>query len=361
MAHQGHDVYIYSFTQAGHIQTNFATLSAAKEVDAQNNENNFIELQNWIRKVQPQVVINQMPYLHSIGKVLTVAQNTNPFLLLGCLRNTLYSVKLNLPAYIRNTAPKALFPLLNNPLGRALMLLFHKRRHARDLKRILDTYDFFVMFGPPNLKELSYFVGNYKREKTALIPNSIPRVEPRVPPKEKRILWLSRLSYGQKRADLILPFWERLHAIVPEWQLDIVGDGDAYEDIAKEIQALQLPRVKLYGKQKPDAYYRRASIYIMTSAYEGFPNTLLEAMSYGCAPVVYDNYPIVQWVIESGTTGHLIPPFEVNKMVSTVQELVSRDSDRKSMQNAALRRAEDFTIDKVGRQWLEFIEKQGIQ
>jgi glycosyltransferase involved in cell wall biosynthesis len=214
------------------------------------------------------------------------------------------------------------------------------------------------MFGPPNMEELKYFVGDYKINKTHLIPNSILSVEPSIPKKEKRILWLSRVTYNQKRADLILPFWKKIMNDLPDWQLDIVGDGDAFDDVQHQIEIEQIPRVTMYGKQTPYKYYSRAPIYIMTSAFEGFPNTLIEAQSYGCIPVLYDSYPVCSWVVKNGENGILIPPFNIDKMADEIAKLAKDQKKQKKMMQSSLERARDFHLDNVGKLWIDFFDRE---
>jgi glycosyltransferase involved in cell wall biosynthesis len=355
---QGHKTFVFSFAHQHHAQQEVAKLHHAQQPNANFENANHEDLARLIDEIQPDVVINQMPYEHNIGDTLKQAKEKNDFLLLGCLRNTLFTVVLNIDPYFKSLVPKIIQPFLNNSLGKKIVLNLHKSKHANDLKRILDTYDYYVMFGPPNIDELKYFVGNYKLDKTHLIPNSILSVMPELPQKEKRILWLSRLSYGQKRADLILPFWKKLMNKLPDWELDIVGDGDAYNDIKEQIEHEKIPRVNLYGKQIPYEYYKRAPIYIMTSRNEGFPNTMIEAQSFGCVPVVYDNYPICSWVLKEGESGILIPPFNVDKMADEVVVLALDERKLNNLMKAALANANEFLIDNVGKKWISFFEKK---
>ncbi|WP_127844468.1 glycosyltransferase [Psychroflexus aestuariivivens] len=355
---QGHDTHVYSYNVGGHAQQEVATLHSAAKKGGNNEQKNNQQLQDLILSLKPNVVINQMPYERPIGEALRQVKSKCDFLLLGCLRNTLYSVKLNLDDYVKAAVPKPLQPLFNNAVGKQLLLQKHKSRHKEDLKFILDTYDYFVMFGPPNMEELKYFVGNYELHKTHLIPNSIPSVLPEVPPKDKRILWLSRLSYKQKRADLILPFWKQVMHELPDWQFDVVGNGDAYEDLKQQIEKEQIPRITLYGKQNPEAYYKRSPIYIMTSAFEGFPNTLIEAQSYASIPVVYDNYPICSWAVKEGQSGVLIPPFKVDYMAREVVALAKNQERQNQLMQTALDNAKEFEINKVGQEWISFFNRE---
>jgi glycosyltransferase involved in cell wall biosynthesis len=354
----GCDTNVFSFYTNGHKPQDVATLHTAKSLGAHANKDNFKRLEFVIKDIKPDIVINQMPYEIEIGKALASIHKKQKFLLLSCLRNTLFVVKLNVESYLKVVVPKALQPFLNNQVGRKFILNKHVSKHAKDLKYILDTYDYFVMFGPPNMEELKYFVGDYKINKTHLIPNSILSVEPSIPKKEKRILWLSRVTYNQKRADLILPFWKKIMNDLPDWQLDIVGDGDAFDDVQHQIEIEQIPRVTMYGKQTPYKYYSRAPIYIMTSAFEGFPNTLIEAQSYGCIPVLYDSYPVCSWVVKNGENGILIPPFNIDKMADEIAKLAKDQKKQKKMMQSSLERARDFHLDNVGKLWIDFFDRE---
>lgn len=355
---QGHETHVFSYQVKGHAQQNVATLHSAAKTGGNKEPKNNEQLKDLVLSLKPDVVINQMPYERLIGEALSQVKAKLDFLLLGCLRNTLYSVKLNLEDYVKAAVPKPLQPLFNNTVGQQLLLQKHKSSHKTDLKFILDTYDYFVMFGPPNMEELKYFVGSYKLHKTHLIPNSIPSVLSDVPSKGKRILWLSRLSYKQKRADLILPFWKQVMHELPDWEFDVVGNGDAYDDLKQQIEKEQIPRITLHGKQKPDAYYKRSPIYIMTSAFEGFPNTLIEAQSYASIPVVYDNYPICSWAVKQGKSGVLIPPFKLNQMAAEVIALAKNKNRQNQLMQAALDNAKEFQIDKVGQKWISFFNRE---
>ena len=354
----GHNTHVYTYRKKGNKDQNVAQLHIAQEEGGHNNVNNDRQLEELVLKLKPDIVINQMPYEEGIGKALSRAKGTHNYLLLGCLRNTLFSVKLNMDDYIQGIIPKKVQFLFLNKLGRYVLFSYHKKRHAKELKFILDTYDYFVMFGPPNIDELKYFVGNYKLNKTHLIPNSILSVEDEIPKKEKRILWLSRLSYKQKRADLILPYWKKVMDKLPDWHLDIVGNGDAYNDLKKQIEKEQISRVSLYGKQVPNKFYQRSPIYIMTSAYEGLPNTILEAQSFASVPIVFDSYPICSWVVNSGVSGILIDPFDIDKMAKETVLLANDNERQNKLMEASLKNAREFQLDKVGQKWLDFFDQK---
>ena len=352
--HQGHDVGVFSFASEGHDQSQPMRLFHARHPGNAQERLNLSDLEVVLRDFQPDIVINQMPYEHQIGKLL---KENKRYLLLGCLRNTLYSVKRNLEAFVTRTAPGPIKQLAGfKPVQQAFLWL-HRARHRADLRKILDIYDHFVMFAPANLEELRYFVPEFCEEKIRLVPNSIPVVATTVPPKEKRLLWLGRVAHQQKRAELILPIWERVRQSLPDWSLDVVGSGPLLETLQAEAVRKRLSHVQFYGRQVPDPYYRRATIFFMTSAFEGFPNTLVEAQSYGTIPVVFDSYPMAKWIVEDGVNGHLVRPFDIDAMAQQIVD-VAQHSERERFAKSALESARRFHIDQVGQIWQDLFEAE---
>jgi len=350
----GHEVMVFSFKDQGHVDCEFGQLACAPEAGGKRNPANLIALERILTDFRPDVVINQMPYEHEIGQVL---KDNKQYLLLGCLRNTLYSVRGNLKAYVARTAPGPVKRLSGwKPVKQAFLAL-HRKRHRADLVRILDTYDHFVMFGPPNLEELRYFVPEFEQDKVRLIPNSIPEVAEAPPRKEKRLLWLGRVAHEQKRAALILPIWQRVSGALPDWELDVVGNGPLLENLQHRAVQQSLPRIHFHGRQVPDDYYRRAAIFFMTSAFEGFPNTLVEAQSHAAIPVVFDSYPVASWIVDDGVNGHLVEPFDVDGMAMRIVELANHP-DRHGFAEQALESARRFHIDRVGQMWQELFEAE---
>lgn len=101
--------------------------------------------------------------------------------------------------------------------------------------------------------------------------------------KPLRIGWAARISQ-EKRLELFVDAAKRL----PEVLFEIGGatTDEADNDYASPIltAAASLPNVILHGRiareNMPD-FYRKLDLFCCTSAYEGFPNTFLEAWSHG--------------------------------------------------------------------------------
>lgn len=352
---QGFDVTIFSFTNKGHKEFEGIKIYHAEHERVNYNQANLDKFKGIVELVTPDIVINQMPYEFNVGSTLKQIQSDIDFLLLGCLRGSFFAIKNNLETYRKALLPTFLQPFFKHRLGYWVLLQFHKWKHGRDLKFIMDTYDYYVLFGDPNRIELEYFIGKYKQDKLAYIPNSIPRVLDSIPQKEKRILWLSRVDYRQKHAELIIPLWKLLKDRLPDWEFDIVGGGGAFDDLVDQVKKEKIERINLYGKQIPDKYYSRSPIYLMTSSFEGFPNTLIEAQSYGCVPVVFNSYPMVEMIIGS-SNGLMTPTFDLEAMEEAIIDLVENENRRERMMAEALKNAARFKIENVGEMWIQLFE-----
>lgn len=95
------------------------------------------------------------------------------------------------------------------------------------------------------------------------------------------VLWVGSLDPDQKRPELALELAERL----PEVPFRIVGwtEDESYRETLFD-RASTLPNLTFDGFVPPDEidqYYRNAVALLNTSAYEGFPNTFLEAWRFG--------------------------------------------------------------------------------
>jgi glycosyltransferase involved in cell wall biosynthesis len=254
--------------------------------------------------------------------------------------------------------PGWLFRLIDNPFGLNIFNFRHWLKHRYQLKTMLRQNDIVMLLTPPNKEELAHFVGTYPESKVRSIPNSIPRVYDDQPlKKDKIILHVGRLDIIQKRADLLLDFWEKTYQKLPEWRFVIVGDGPYFNKLKSQIEQKQLPRIQLEGHQNPEPYFETASIFMMPSAFEGFPNVILEAQSYGVIPVAFDSYPALSWIINDQRDGLLSKPFDTKSMAEQIIGLASHNKKMDEMKKAALINAKHFTIEEVGRQWMDLFHE----
>ena len=99
--------------------------------------------------------------------------------------------------------------------------------------------------------------------------------------------------------------------------------------------------------------FRAADLFVLPSAREGLPVTLLEAMACGL-PVVASRLPgATDWVVEDGRTGVLVTPGDAAGFADAIQSVLADAARAEAMgRNARLRIEREFSAEQTARGWL---------
>lgn len=217
--------------------------------------------------------------------------------------------------------------------------------------------DKIVLLAKGYIPSFLRYVGGENEEKVQVIPNAIPAdiraIDYRPTEKEKLILIVSRLDEVQKRISLALELWKEINsiAVAQGWSLVIVGDGEARLKYENYIRDHQLKNISLAGRQEPWDYYKRASIFLMTSRSEGWGITLLEAQIFGVVPVCYDTFAAAAEVMENDVSGFLIPEGNKQQYKDAVLSLMNDVAMREKMARASIKHVEKFSHVVVAKKW----------
>jgi sugar transferase (PEP-CTERM/EpsH1 system associated) len=142
---------------------------------------------------------------------------------------------------------------------------------------------------------------------------------------------------------------------VPDFQLDIVGDGPEGAKLREEASRLALDRqVRFLGCRSdvPDLL-ASAGAFVLSSISEGISLTLLEAMAAGL-PVVATDVGGNREVVETDWTGILVPPRSPRDLAVAIRTLIDDPGMARRMGQAGRRRVEQFfDIRRVVRQYEE--------
>jgi len=169
--------------------------------------------------------------------------------------------------------------------------------------------------------------------------------------KQKTILFVGRISEYQKRLSLIIEIWKMIlsEKKYDDWNLKIVGDGEDMETLKEKTK--NLDRIYFEGKQKSESYFEEASIFIMTSTFEGFGMTLAEAQKYACIPVAMNSFLSLSDIIENEKNGFIIPDGDINAMAEKIQILMTDESLRKEIALNGLESVKKFDIKIIAQKW----------
>ena len=193
-----------------------------------------------------------------------------------------------------------------------------------------------------------------------VIPNTLPFDHPELPlSKEKEVLVVARLDDWHKRISEILKIWETIQQDIrfAEWTLRIVGDGVDRSYYEEYVHKHVVPNIVFEGQQNPLVYYQKASVFLMTSACEGLPMTILEAQQCGCVPVLYGSFASAKDIIASGENGILIENRDKEVYVAALKKLMMDDDLRNRMSEACIKSTERFSVENVASQWNELFHQ----
>lgn len=165
--------------------------------------------------------------------------------------------------------------------------------------------------------------------------------------------------WNHKGFDNLLIVFSRVAKKYPGWVLKIAGageDGEKYlRDLAKELE-IDKKVIFLGFSQNVSKEFKSASIYALTSRYEGFPMVLIEAMSQGCACVSYDCVSGPNEIITDGVDGVLVEDQNLHQMEEAICELMQDERNRQKLAIIAAESIKQFSIEKTGDRWFGLIE-----
>ena len=111
----------------------------------------------------------------------------------------------------------------------------------------------------------------------------------------------------------------------------------------------------------PIEYYKRASLLILTSEYEGFPLVLAEAMSFGVIPVVYGSYSAVYDIISDGVDGVILPynkkGYDTKFASRKMKELMLDADKRNNLAQAAIITSKRYSVESIVDSWNKLFAK----
>jgi len=198
------------------------------------------------------------------------------------------------------------------------------------------------------------------KKKSVVIHNSVNVPQEKYPiptEREKRIVNVGRL-YPQKNQRLLIDAFAKVSKVFPDYVLEIYGDGVLHDELQHQINSLQLQdKVHLKASRTNiwDCIYK-ASLFVLTSDYEGMPNALMEAMALGLPCIATDCRPGgARTLIEDGVNGFIVPLQDINKLTEKIEYLLSHPDVAERMAKNARMLQETHGDKEIFDQWDNFL------
>jgi glycosyltransferase involved in cell wall biosynthesis len=226
----------------------------------------------------------------------------------------------------------------------------------------------FRLNPPEGIIAQTRIAARYQREyypKSAaieVIPNILREVTryPEVQ-REAAILAVGRFNDSLKGFDRLI---KAFALIKNDWRLIFAGGRDG-EDASLDglISSLGLGKhIELHGKVSDiDMLYAKASIFVIPSRSEGYPNALCEAMSAGMACISYDFVAGPREIIEHGVNGLLIPEGDIQALADALQLLMTDADLRSKLGKEAMKITDRLGADTIMEKHIEFFNERIIR
>lgn len=165
------------------------------------------------------------------------------------------------------------------------------------------------------------------------------------------VLGVGRLA-AQKDFPTLINAFAQVRQVKP-CRLVILGSGRDRQQLNNLVKELDLETdVAFLGfVDNPYAYIAKAAVYVLSSAWEGFGNVLVEAMALGTPVVATDCPHGPAEILDRGKYGFLVPVGDRNGMSEAILEVLSGNS--KKVDQAWL---EQFTLNRVAQQYLKLVK-----
>ncbi len=156
------------------------------------------------------------------------------------------------------------------------------------------------------------------------------------------IVSVGRLS-SQKRFDVLIKAFAVVHKRRPV-RLLILGDGGDRPALQSLIMSLNLQDdVSLPGfDSNPFRFMANADLFVLSSAWEGLPGALIQALACGC-PVVSTDCPSgPREILKAGRLGKLVPVNDSEAMAKAIEETLDQKPRRISQEDL-----NEYTVDQA--------------
>lgn len=206
---------------------------------------------------------------------------------------------------------------------------------------------------------LKYYNKKVKK-KSIVIPNPINENLPqKYEGERKKIICAAGRLTKQKNFSMLINVFSKFSKEYNDFKLVIYGDGKLRPELEKQIETLNLK-----GKAFLPGYIDNinekmcnCAMYISTSIYEGISNSMLEALGMGI-PTICTDCPVggASLVMKGKNNGILIPVNDDNALLSAMKSIADNKELAEAYSKEALKVRDEFSIDKIGKQWMKLCE-----
>lgn len=233
------------------------------------------------------------------------------------------------------------------------------KRTRRLARRIAAMFDFAVVVLTQRDKDV-WQARLAPRCRVMVIANPLPFP---LPPTTavavgRRVLAVGRLTHA-KGFDILLKSWSLVAPSSPGWSLEIIGEGEERAALQQMVHELGLgSSVTLPGTvHDVQEHYREASVFCLSSRYEGFGLVLIEAMSFGLGIVSTNCEAGPREILRHEQNALVTATEDATALAEALTCLMGDELRRLRLGNVARADAENYDLDAIIDRWTELLQQ----
>lgn len=177
--------------------------------------------------------------------------------------------------------------------------------------------------------------------------------------RENKIVSVGRLA-EQKNHKLLIDAFNTIKDEIPNYKIYIYGDGPLKEWLIDYVSKLNLSNKIIFAGTvdniKKEIY--KSKIFVLTSNYEGLPNSLIEAMALG-VPCISTNCKIggPKELFDNDNNGLLVNLNDANDLAQKIMRIIHDDSLSQRLSINGNKKCKEMSIEIIAQKWIDYIKK----
>lgn len=305
------------------------------------------------------IVINQAGIYKHITDILSKIENRNQIKLFTVHHNCVKCLNQRYREIVLGNKTSKLWSFLDTKLTWTVLRRLNRIKYGQLFKQSIKVSDKFVLLSENFIGELRIFGIKTNQDKVIAIPNPgsfVVQPKSVLKQKEKRVVFVGRLSKTQKRVDRLMKIWKEVNNKYADWEFDVIGDGNYKTWMQNYCKQHQLDRIHFHGFRDPRPYLEKAKIFTMTSDFEGFGMVLIEAQSYGVVPIAFNCFSSIGQIILDEKSGKIIDNFDTDIYQKELEKLMATPL-LDDLAREAINHANTFEKSIVVDKWLNYFNK----
>ena len=225
---------------------------------------------------------------------------------------------------------------------------FYKGMNCRqqdNVKKTLNKADVFIVLSQ---EWKDFFSDIVTKIQIQIVHNAVP-----VPEKEKsvytdhNILYLGRICADKGMKELLYAI-DKVHTEVPDVHLYLAGNYEekCWKTEVEKRSAYVTCTGWITGSEKEKLMQDTCSVFVLPSYYEGQPISLMEAMSYGMAPVSSNIGGITEMMSE--TEGISVPIKDARALTEALRQIICDTGIKRAFGTASRKKIiDEYNIDET--------------